>query len=71
MGPIKTADSSSKTKEQELEAVGRRALTAVSIVLLLVTTLLALLPRYIAYWKRVNADADAYYMKVVRCAEKQ
>lgn len=52
---------------KELEGVGRAVLVVGGVALLFV---LALTPFYISFWKRVVADADAYRIRVIQCAER-
>lgn len=53
-------------KEQQI-AAGKTTLRVLAAALIMLLMLLLFFPHYWAYWKRVNADADAYYLKVVRC----
>lgn len=75
MGPERTHTPEERQKHIDARtALLQKQVQAGKVtVLILAALLLALvggilgLPHYWAYWKRVNADADAYYQRVVRC----
>lgn len=64
MVEAKTAEA--LKKEQQIEA-GKMTVRVLAVALLMLLLFLLALPHYWAYWKRVNADADAYYRRVVEC----